>query len=350
MITLGGISKYYQVGGGGVPIVVSAVSIAGTEVVNQTLTVSYTITGTPTVITRRWYRGATLISTSTSSDTYVLTQAEAGNTSNITCNVDADGVSNATSNTIAQILDADAAAYLISSDNAAFTSGINTLTISWKSNGLWAKTKRLYPFRGGSDAKAKWDLKTNVAGVFSGAFTHTADGPIPNGVNAYFDPNINANTLTANDNACGFDSITNNAISVDFDMGAGANNSGSENVAIFTRRTGNSSGYDSGTFPNGRVSTTTTDSKALFIGSIIANNDRKYYRNGTQIATSATVYSQVLPNAKIMFFAFNAQTTGLMFYGSKGCCLGFICDGLTATDIANIQTIRNQYKIDCGIS
>ncbi len=80
-------------------VAVSAVNIAGTAVVNQTLTVSYTITGTPTVITRRWYRGATLIFTSTSSDTYVLVAADAGQ--NITCNVDADGVSNATSNTLA---------------------------------------------------------------------------------------------------------------------------------------------------------------------------------------------------------------------------------------------------------
>ena len=99
MITLGGISKYYHGGGGAIPIVVSGVTIAGTAVVNQTLTVSYTITGTPTVITRRWYRGATLIHTSTSSDTYVLVAADAGQ--NITCNVDADGVSNATSNTLA---------------------------------------------------------------------------------------------------------------------------------------------------------------------------------------------------------------------------------------------------------
>ena len=66
MITLGGISKYYQGGGGSIPVVVSAVNIAGTPVVRQTLTVSYTITGAATVVTRRWYRGATLISTSTS--------------------------------------------------------------------------------------------------------------------------------------------------------------------------------------------------------------------------------------------------------------------------------------------
>ena len=99
MITLGGISKYYQGGGGAVaPVFTVAPQISGTAVVNQTLTVSYTITGTPTVITRRWYRGATLISTSTSSDTYVLVAADAGQ--NITCNVDADGVSNATSNVL----------------------------------------------------------------------------------------------------------------------------------------------------------------------------------------------------------------------------------------------------------
>jgi len=160
MITLGGISKYYQGGGGAIPVVVSAVSIAGTAVVGQTLTVSYTITGTPTVITRRWYRGATLIFTSTSSDTYVLTQAEAGNTSNITCNVDADGVSNATSNTIAQVLDADLNATLLRGIALGYTiptsigiEKLNTFIIAGKVSGAWQKSDVIYiPATDGGDS------------------------------------------------------------------------------------------------------------------------------------------------------------------------------------------------------
>jgi len=199
---------FSQTGSGSTPIVVSGVTIAGTEVVNQTLTVSYTITGTPTVITRRWYRGATLIFTSTSSDTYVLTQAEAGNTSNITCNVDADGVSNATSNTIAQILDANALVYMqavsIANNSTIYFASTaqertgtqlysyyNTFYIGLKSNNIYSKLKTIYRMRWGNAAQNKFNgvnpLDTDAAFrlVFSGTWTYDNFGSLPNGTNAF---------------------------------------------------------------------------------------------------------------------------------------------------------------------
>ena len=217
MITLGGISKYYQGSGGSIPIVVSAVSIAGTAVVGQTLTVSYTITGTPTVITRRWYRGATLIFTSTSSDTYVLTQAEAGNTSNITCNVDADGVSNATSNTVAQILDATWNDFktTLSITDATINSAMNTYTITRKAISATASLAA-YPFVGGTDVTHSRNLynaaDTDAAKriVWSGTITHNANGVQGNGVNGTGDTKINSSTdFASNDFTVAWISKTN---------------------------------------------------------------------------------------------------------------------------------------------
>jgi hypothetical protein len=97
---------------GTIATVVSNVSITGNPVVGQLLTVSYDITGPASVITRVWKRNGVTISTSTVSDTYPLGQNDAGNASNILCNVDVDGVSNADSNTIVRIMDALADAWI----------------------------------------------------------------------------------------------------------------------------------------------------------------------------------------------------------------------------------------------
>jgi len=187
--------------GGSIPIVVSAVNIAGAAVVNQTLTVSYTITGTPTVITRRWYRGATLIFTSTSSDTYVLTQAEAGNTSNITCNVDADGVSNATSNTVVQILDATWNDFktTLSITDATINSAMNTYTITRKAISATASLGA-YPMVGGTATTHSRNLYNPADSdaakriTWAGTITHNANGVQGNGVNGTGNTFINAST------------------------------------------------------------------------------------------------------------------------------------------------------------
>jgi len=194
-----GIDRTQQLSSGSIPVVVSGVNIAGPPVVNQTLTVSYTITGTPTVITRRWYRGATLISTSTSSDTYVLTQADAGNTSNITCNVDADGVSNATSNTIAQILTVRTAAFATSTGivNTTYIAALNNADITIKSTVLDSKLIIFRPYMGGTADTVKYNfmnaLNTDSAFrmVQSGSWDYNADGAKPNGVNGYANSKFN---------------------------------------------------------------------------------------------------------------------------------------------------------------
>jgi hypothetical protein len=66
--------------------------------------------------------------------------------------------------------------------------------------------KALYPFVGGSDASHKYNLKDprdlNAAYrlVFSGGWTHSANGALPNGTNAFADTFLNNNVLAQNNN------------------------------------------------------------------------------------------------------------------------------------------------------
>ena len=139
-------------GGGAAPVNSVAPVISGTQTVGQTLTsTTGTWTGIPApTFTYQWYRGASLISGATSS-TYVLVQADAGNTTAIKCVVTATnsaGAVSADSNTLTGILDANAAAYLTATGITGTTqrNAVNTLNIGLKQDGLWSKMKAVYPF------------------------------------------------------------------------------------------------------------------------------------------------------------------------------------------------------------
>lgn len=122
------------------PVNTVAPVVSGTAVVGQTLTCTAgTWTGNPTpTLTYQWYRGATPIGGETGL-TYLLAQADAGNTSNIKCvesAVNDAGAADANSNVIAQILDAAADAY-ITATGELFPDALNTLVLGIKAASLW---------------------------------------------------------------------------------------------------------------------------------------------------------------------------------------------------------------------
>ncbi len=199
----------YNTKGGSIPPVVSSVTIPTNIVVNTPISVSYTIVGLPTTITRTWYRGVTVISTSTTSDLYTPVQADAGNASNIKCVVtatNAGGSGTADSNTVAQVLTVRTNSFLTASaiSDATIRGGLNTFDIGLISNSLDTKMKAVYPFVGGTASTHRWNfmnaVDTNAAFrlTFSGTWTHSSTGAKPNGTNAfadtYFIPSVDAST------------------------------------------------------------------------------------------------------------------------------------------------------------
>lgn len=351
MITLGGISKYYQGGGGGVPIVVSAVSIAGTEVVNQTLTVSYTITGTPTVITRRWYRGATLIFTSTSSDTYVLTQAEAGNTSNITCNVDADGVSNATSNTIAQILTIRTGGYLTlnSISDATLRGAINNVDIGIISNSL-TNLRALYFFNAGTADKAKYnfldqrdlDAAFRITFVNTVAGDFTSNGWLPNGVSSYgnthFTPSTNA---SVNGVGHGVYSRTNST--------TGVRVYGCITSGVLLQNNLSGGNFVSGSASTNIINYTASPTTRFLYSRRNSSTDMQAYRDGSSLGTSTNACT-ALPSSKFYFGARNFNTGTPDFYDNHQVTIGVLDIGLTNAQALILRTIVDNYNLECGIN
>ena len=185
------------------PVNTVAPVISGTAVVGQTLSsTTGTWTGAPTpTYTYQWKRNGSNIASATSS-TYTLVQADA--TFAITCAVkatNAAGSAEATSNSLT-ILDADANAFLAAAviTNTTQVNAVNQLTVDLKNASIWTKMKAVYPFVGGTATTHKWNLKdpqdTNAAYrlTFTGGWTHSSTGALPNGTNGYADTFFNALT------------------------------------------------------------------------------------------------------------------------------------------------------------
>lgn len=195
-------------GGGGAtpPVNTVAPVVSGTAVVGQNLTTTDgTWTGTlPITYSYQWYRGATPIGTN--SNTYTLVQADAGNTSNIYCEVTATnvaGTASADSNTIAQILDATWNAFLtnVGISDTAIRDAFNTLTITRKA--LAAQGLAIYPFvtDKGTNVDRLADFQYNLWNTASfpiswaGGITATqADGVQGNGTSGTGGTGINSST------------------------------------------------------------------------------------------------------------------------------------------------------------
>jgi hypothetical protein len=234
-------------------------------------------------------------------------------------------------------VDPDAQAFITAAaiTNPTQQAAINTLVVDLKGYNIWTKMKALYPFVGGNAAAHKFNLKDprdlDVAFrlVFSGGWTHSANGAKPNGTNAYADTKLNFNTtMLLNDAAlsfysrediftavlmgCGWDDIT-SMISPNFASGVG----------------------EYSTINGGGNGTGVSNKSGLFTISRLTSTNVIGYRNGVQYF-NRSVTSISKPNYNVYIGARNYL--GASQYTQNQCALSAIHDGLTATEAANLYT------------
>jgi len=334
------------------PVNTVAPVISGTAVVGQTLSsTTGTWTGIPIpTYSYQWKRGATNIGTNSS--TYTLVQADAGNTSNITCVVTATntaGSANATSNTIAQILDADVNAY----NNRVTTAGgalsttelnaVNTLAIQMKVNDLWNRMKAVYPMVGSSAASCAQNLiSSSFTGTFSSGWTFTSTGATPNGTSAFFNTGLNASTvLTKSSHHLSYYSRTQTTVNNIWDMGSQS----SPNDSLLTLYFNGVAlkGFLNGAYPLNFTSSSSTNTLGLHIGSQTASALSKLYQNGSLLNTNTNANSTTFANINMYIGAANVAGTAASF-SSRQTAFASIGDGLTDTQALNLYTAVQAFQ------
>ena len=248
--------------------------------------------------------------------------------------------------------DPDAQAFITAAGltNPTQQNAINTLVLSLKANNIWTKMKAIYPFVGGTATTHKFNLinpaDTNAAFrlVFSGGWTHSANGAAPNGVNSYADTFLTPNTsLSQNSSHVSYYSRT-QSNGTEIEIGsATANNFGDPRTLLEIRTSGityyavNSQGI--------YITYSDADSRAFYIGNRTGASVINGWRNSTKVATGTTV-SFGLSTRTFWLAALNSGATPL--YSTKQCAFSTIGDGLTDTEAANFYTAVQAYQTTLG--
>jgi hypothetical protein len=244
--------------------------------------------------------------------------------------------------------DADAVAFLAAAgiSDSTITSAICTLVTTMKADGTWAKCNAIYPMVGGTASTHKFNLKnpldTNAAFrlSFSGGWTHSANGALPNGTNAYADSFLNPNpVLSANSAHLSYYSITNSAVTNEIPMGNINGATGTDSLNLVIRRNTNLASFratQSATLL-GLVDSTSTDSRGLTLGSITTANSRKIYKNATLLNTNSSSINwsrSAFPIYIGASYDFNPAILAARFFTNKQCAFASIGSGLTDSEAA----------------
>lgn len=253
-------------------------------------------------------------------------------------------------------LDPDAQAFLTASgitDNT-ISGAINTLVVQMKADNIWTKMKAIYPMVGGSASTHKWNLKDprDLDAAFRlqyfGGWSHSANGALPNGTNAFADTKLNTSTVLGNNSgSLGYYSRTNSAIVNEIPIGNINGASGTSSFHLVIRRDNNLNSFratTSGAFV-GIVNGTTTDSRGLTSCSITSATSRKLFKNSSLVATDSVSNTWSRANANIYIGAANRfESSTADYYTNKECAFSYISDGLTDTDISNLYTAVQAFQ------
>jgi hypothetical protein len=223
-------------------------------------------------------------------------------------------------------------------------SAITQLVLDLKSANVWTKMKIIYPMVGSSAAACAQNLKSSsFTGSFTGGWSFSSNGILGNATNTYMRTNFVCTTqLTASNWHQSYYSRTNNNIGVDCGVGDVA---GYPSSLMQIRNASNQSYFVCGNFSNyGLGPATVTDSTGFFVGSILSNTDRTYYRNSSILISSTASIFNVLYPGEITIGAFNEGGLSPRFFNSKECALYTIGDGLTTSEANNLYTLVQAFQ------
>ena len=257
-----------------------------------------------------------------------------------------------------QSYDPDAQAFFTASGLTGATNltAINTLVVALKGYGIWTKMKAIYPIIGGTAALHKWNLKdpqdTNAAFrlVFSGGWSHTSTGALPNGVNAFANTFLSPSTsLTNNNTHMSYYSRTNTLGPNKGLIGASVGGSFIPLFTIYGRSGSNVFFMDSYNYLTNRNQQTEPSGQSFLLSTRISSTSFKSFRNASLVATSPNTNGD-----NVTGINFPISIGGLNLGGAVSqfsdfqCAFSSIGDGLTDTEAANFYTAVQAFNTTIG--
>lgn len=235
--------------------------------------------------------------------------------------------------------------------DATIKNAINTLVIDLKGYGIWNKMKAIYPFVGGTATTHKFNLKNPADSdaafriVFNGGWSHSANGVLPNGTNAYADTFYVPNTECDSQNNSIAIYVRNNASSGQpYDIGA------SNDFAILVSPYALISRYTANQvfFANGSYNQvgSTLDSRGFWNGFIDATNQR-LFRNGLSFL-STSIPVATLPSFSLYLGATNAGGAANTFSNKQFAFASMGGTKLTTTEAANYYSAVQAFQTTLG--
>jgi hypothetical protein len=258
--------------------------------------------------------------------------------------------------------DADAQAFISAANitNDTQINAVSTLVTALKTAGIWTKMKAIYPFVGGTADSHKFNLKDprddNAAFrlTFSGGWTHSSTGALPNGTNGYANTyfidyyNITNNDTQPSNFAHASIYSRTNSPSITQYGGIGVNNShdGYGYFMINTKRAdGLSYGAARGTLFT--TPTTMTDSRGLFLINRQSISLLKYSRNNSLISQNTNNLQQGA--SRIAFYLGAANNWGSAdYFDNKEHSLVTLGYSLTDEESTSLYTAVQAFQTALG--
>lgn len=253
-------------------------------------------------------------------------------------------------------LDPDADAFLTAATITDPTeiSAVNQLVLDLKAANIWTKMKAVYPFVGGTATTQKWnlidpqDLDTAFRLRFSGGWTHSSTGALPNGTNAFADTYLNAlNELQQFNHHHSFYHNTDNIGTALRSMG-GVQASGSAQFRTTIEGSGTQISYRDLGAINSDTGYTASTLKGFRASIRIANNDSfQIKQDGTSTSSTTSLVSTSLPSLNC-YLAAEANTAAPGRYASMQVAFHSIGDGLTASEGLDLRNAVQTFQTTLG--
>ena len=225
---------------------------------------------------------------------------------------------------------------------------ICTLVKQLQDSSLWTKIDAVYPYVGSSSLSCKWNLKNPVNSdtafrlTFSGGWTFSSTGALPNGVNAYANTYWNSVANAGTTNASmGVYLRNNTADGGKCDIGF-LRSSPTATCGLFPRF-GNE--YYAAINNNGYTSIANTNSSGFYAVSVLTLDNIVMHRNGTN--TAKVLPSTSSGNLNVFIGARNLDGSPVL-YSDREHMIDFLGDGLTGAELIKLYNIFTTFKTAVG--